>query len=159
MNREYVKLEKNAKDCMASSAVCVLAIILIPATIICCLVLESGILKTVILATAWILAILYVLFVPRARYERYRYYIDEESIRVRKGFIWISESIVPMERLHKIEVSQGPFDRMFGLSTVRVTTAGGDVNIKFLKDNIAEEIAEMLKSKINDIVIAEREKR
>ena len=64
-----------------------------------------------------------------------------------------------MERLHKIEVSQGPFDRMFGLSTVRVTTAGGDVNIKFLKDNIAEEIAEMLKSKINDIVIAEREKR
>ena len=59
--------------------------------------------------------------------------------------MWINEDIVPMERLHKIQVSQGPVARIFKLSTIKVTTAGGDVNIKFLKDDEAKQIAEALK--------------
>ena len=78
--------------------------------------------------------IVYIVIAPKVRYERYRYCIDNEAIRVREGLFWISESIVPIERLHKIQVSQGPIARMFNLSTVCVTTAGGDVNIKFLAE-------------------------
>ena len=48
---------------------------------------------------------------------------------------------------------------MFGLSTIRVTTAGGDADIQFIPDETAAEIAETLKKKINDIALAEREKR
>ena len=64
-----------------------------------------------------------------------------------------------MERLHKLQVSQGPVDRMFGLSSVRVTTAGGDGVIKFLADEEAALIAEHLKDKINQIAAEERLKQ
>ncbi len=43
----------------------------------------------------------------------------------------------------------GPFDRMFGLTKVVVTTAGGDVVIRFIEVNEAEKIVEKLKNKIN----------
>ncbi len=155
---EYKKLEKSAKSCMRISAIIVLAIILIPATVVTIWLLEAGTIGLICLGASWILAVAYIIVAPNVRYERYRYAIDEEAIRVREGFLWISESTVPMERLHKIKTSQGPIARMFKLSTINVTTAGGDVDIKFLKDDEASEIAELLKKKINEIVIKERNK-
>lgn len=126
------------------------------ATLVVLLAIDAGLAGSIILALGWILSIIYIIAAPKVRYERYRYCIDSEAIRVREGLLWISESIVPIERLHKIEVSQGPVARMFGLFTVCVTTAGGDVNIKFLQEDKANEIAETLKIKINSIVTAER---
>lgn len=155
---EYKKLEKSAKSCMRTSSIVVFAIILIPASIICLWALEVGTIGKICLGVSWLLAIAYIIVAPNVRYERYRYAIDEEAIRVREGFLWISETTVPMERLHKIKTSQGPIARAFKLSTINVTTAGGDVNIKFLKDDESAEIAELLKKKINEIVIKEREK-
>ena len=155
---EYKKLEKSAKSCMRISAIIVLAIMLIPATVVTVWLLEAGTLGLICLAVAWVLAIAYIILAPELRYQRYRYAIDEEAIRVRKGLLWISEDTVPMERLHKIKTSQGPIARIFKLSTINVTTAGGDVDIQFLKDEEAADIAELLKKKINEIVIKEREK-
>lgn len=155
---EYKKLEKSAKSCMRISAIIVLAVFLIPATVITVWLLEAGTIGLVCIGASWLLAIAYIVVAPNVRYERYRYGIDEEAIRVREGFLWISEVTVPMERLHKIKTSQGPIARIFKLSTINVTTAGGDVDIKFLKDEEASEIAELLKKKINEIVIRERAK-
>lgn len=157
MNIDYIRLDKKAQNCMRISAIIVLAIILIPATIIALWLLEAGFVGKICLGVSWALAIAYIAAAPKVRYERYRYCINDEAIRVREGLLWVSESIVPIERLHKIEVSQGPIARIFKLSTVCVTTAGGDVNIKFLQDEVAAEIAEKLKTKINSIVASERE--
>lgn len=157
MNIDYIRLEKKAQNCMRISAIIVLAIILIPATIIALWLLEAGLVGKICLGVSWALAIAYIAAAPKVRYERYRYCINDEAIRVREGLLWVSESIVPIERLHKIEISQGPIARIFKLSTVCVTTAGGDVNIKFLQDEVAAEIAEKLKTKINSIAASERE--
>lgn len=157
MNIDYIRLEKKAQNCMRISAIIVLAIILIPATVIALWLFEAGFVGKICLGVSWALAIAYIVAAPKVRYERYRYCINDEAIRVREGLLWVSESIVPIERLHKIEVSQGPIARTFKLSTVCVTTAGGDVNIKFLQDEVAAEIAEKLKTKINSIAVAERE--
>lgn len=94
---------------------------------------------------------------PPFRYRRYRYAIDEECIDIREGYLWIEEHIVPIERLHQIEMSQGPIDRLFGLTKVIVTTAGGEVTIRFLEYEKARRIADTLKAKINQIAIEERE--
>ena len=136
-----------------------LVLIMAAATLVVLLAIDAGLAGSIILALGWILSIIYIIAAPKVRYERYRYCIDSEAIRVREGLLWISESIVPIERLHKIEVSQGPVARMFGLFTVCVTTAGGDVNIKFLQEDKANEIAETLKIKINSIVTAERSRK
>ena len=91
------------------------------------------------------------------RYIRYKYCINEEKIDVKECFIFIERNIVPMERLHKIAMMQGPIDRMFKLAKVKVTTAGGDVTLRFLEEEKAEFIVDSLKSKINEIVKKQKE--
>ncbi|MPM54508.1 hypothetical protein SDC9_101286 [bioreactor metagenome] len=103
-----------------------------------------------------LLDFLYLIVSPKIRYERYRYSITEDAIDVKEGFIFIKRGIVPIERLHKIAIEKGPIDRMFKLSKVIVTTAGGDVKIRFLEDEKSEFIADTLKKKINEVAIESR---
>lgn len=153
----YLKLEKNAVKSMRITAVICWLIMLIPAALLTIFVFEDELAAKIALALAALCAVIYAIAVPHLRYERYRYCIDQEAIRVREGFIWVKEQVVPIERLHKIAVSQGPIARMFKLSAIQVTTAGGDVVIKMLGEEQTAEISEALKKKINDIAINERE--
>lgn len=63
---------------------------------------------------------------------------------------------MPIERLHKISVERGSIDRIFGLGKVIVTTAGGDVTIRYLELEKAERIAEALKHRINAVAVQAR---
>lgn len=159
METDYIRPEKSAEKCMRITSALLLCPVIVAATCIVLFALDAGILGGIILAVCWIIVLAYIIFAPKVRYRRYMYCIDSEAIRVREGLFWISESIVPIERLHKIEVSQGPVARMFKMSTVCVTTAGGDVNIKFLREERAGEISETLKTKINSIALSERARR
>lgn len=126
----YIKLEEKAERCMRLSAAVVMVIMAASVTAVCLIFWNASLMRNLVLAGCWVLAVVYIIASPALRYARYRYCIDEEAIRVIEGFIWVQEQIVPIERLHKIAKSQGPIARIFGLSTVEVTTAGGDVNIK-----------------------------
>ena len=95
---------------------------------------------------------------PYFRFHRYRYQIDEEFIDIREGYLFVKREIVPIQRLHKMETLRGPIDTMFGVAKVKVTTAGGDVVIRFLEQEKAERIAEGLGKHINRIVEKQREK-
>ena len=59
-----------------------------------------------------------------------------------------SHILVPVERIHQVEVVRGPINRMFGLSDVVVTTAGGTVKVQFLEDGVAETIADSLNESV-----------
>ena len=104
-----------------------------------------------------ILTLVDVLLSPYFRYHRYRYSINEECIDIKEGYIFIKRNIVPIERLHKLQTAKGPIDRLFGVAKVVVTTAGGDVTIRFLEEEKAERIADSLRSRINEMVIEQRE--
>jgi len=93
---------------------------------------------------------------PYFRYHRYRYSINEECIDIEEGYLFVKRNIVPIERLHKLQTEQGPIDRIFHVAKVKATTAGGDVTIRFLQKEKAEEIAESLKNRINQIVAQQR---
>lgn len=56
-----------------------------------------------------------------------------------------------------MQTAKGPIDQIFKVAKVVVTTAGGDVTIRFLDEEKAGHIAESLKERINEIVIEERE--
>lgn len=155
MERDYIKLNKEAKSCMRLSALVIWAIILVPLAIFALLGDVEAFIQIGVIALA-VIAAIYIIIAPGIRYERYRYFIGDEEVMVRRGFLWIHEEIVPIERLHKLEVRQGPIARIYKLSTVCVTTAGGDISIKFLREDEAERIASTLKAKINEIVREER---
>ncbi len=111
----------------------------------------------IVCVAVFVLELLETIISPIFRYRRYRYILTEEEVQVMKGYIFLTHIIVPISRLHKITVESGPIDRMFGLASVEVTTAGGDVTINFLEKEKAEMIAERLKKRINVIVEEEQE--
>lgn len=98
-----------------------------------------------------VLAVIYLFASPIIRYNRYKYKINDEEVDIIEGLWFITRTIVPIERLHKITLQRGPIDNIFGLSKVIITTAGGDAVIRFLENEKAEKIAESLKNKINEI--------
>ena len=69
----------------------------------------------------------------------------------------MERNIVPLERLHKMQTLKGPIDRIFKVAKVVVTTAGGDVTLRFLDEEKADFIAESLGKRINQIVVEKRE--
>lgn len=99
---------------------------------------------------------LYLLAAPKIRYERYRYILTQEEFEVRKGLIIVKTEIVPIERLHKIEITSGPVLRAFGLKAVTATTAGSNIEVSYLDNEVADQIAQHLKKRINTITVEER---
>ena len=115
----------------------------------------EGTLKIIIRIAIIVLLIVDLLVVissPKIRYLRYKYLINDEKIDIIEGFIFVQRNIVPIKRIHKISIKQGPIDKIFKLAKVEVTTAGGDVTIRFLEEDKAEKIAENLKKEVNIIV-------
>ena len=92
--------------------------------------------------------IVYGLVEPQITYMRYRYRMDDDKIEVRRGIVYITHEMVPIERVHQVDVSEGPINRMYGLANVNITTAGGVVTIEYLKSDVAEAIASKLNEKV-----------
>ncbi|WP_421993372.1 PH domain-containing protein [Qipengyuania sp.] len=76
----------------------------------------------------WIPALLltgYVLIrVPLRRYHATGFSLAEERLRVVRGIFFRADTVVPFGRVQHIDVGQGPLERVFGLSTLTVHTAG-----------------------------------
>ena len=95
---------------------------------------------------------LFLLVRPVLYYRFYRYIITDDRIDVRQGVIVRTHTVVPIERLHQVEVIRGPINGLFGLANVNVTTAGGVAKIKFLENHVAESVVDGLNEVINKIV-------
>lgn len=155
---EYQKLSKKAIGCMLVNEVILAAISSIVLGGIWCFLRNKSFpininLIWALVAVIWLVS----LIAPFFRYKRYRYRFSEEDIDVKEGFLFLHRDIVPVERLHKVALENGPIDRMFGLAKVIVTTAGGDVTIRFIEEEVAEKIVERLKVRINQYAVEKRE--
>lgn len=58
------------------------------------------------------------------RYASYR--VDAQGIEIRRGVVWRRVINIPRSRVQHTDVSQGPFERRYGLSTLIIHTAGTD---------------------------------
>lgn len=154
---DYKKLDKKAIACMYVKTF--IQFVIIAGGLIVANVLFGENLPTVLSKIIYIVIgvdFLYLLISPKIRYERYRYRLTAEELEVQRGLVVIRTEIVPIERLHKIEVTSGPIFRAFHLKEVLATTAGGDIHISYLTDETADEIAGHLKKRINTIAVEER---
>ena len=154
------KLSKRALGCMYTAAIIGAVIgvsILVVMNVVWLIPNNIEIGKTISIVLA-ILLIANAIISPYFRFHRYRYSINDEFIDIYEGYIFVERNIVPLERLHKMQTLRGPIDRMFKVAKVVVTTAGGDVTLRFLDEEKADFIAESLGRHINQIVIEKREK-
>lgn len=75
-------------------------------------------------ALAWLLAILAIATFPSRRVARWGFKIGEGQLRVARGWLFRTDTIVPFVRVQHIDVGQGPIERWFGLSHLVVHTSG-----------------------------------
>ena len=153
------KLSKRALGCMYVATLVVALIelaALIAVNVIWIIPMDIQVGK-ILSIVVLILILLQAAVLPYFRFLRYRYKIDDDFIDVREGYIFVERNIVPLERLHKMQTIRGPIDRMFKVAKVVVTTAGGDVTLRFLDEEKADFIAESLGRRINQIVVEQRE--
>lgn len=90
------------------------------------LVLETaGLLPRGSFVVPALLAALYaVLRVPLRRYHARGYQMGEDRLRVVRGLLFHSDTVVPFGRVQHIDVLQGPIERGYGLATLVLHTAG-----------------------------------
>ncbi|WP_240044437.1 PH domain-containing protein [Nocardioides albidus] len=87
--------------------------------------------------------------VPRWRYRVHRWEVSADAVYTQRGW-WAQERrIAPMSRVQTVDLAQGPLARLFGLTTVTVTTASaaGPLRIEGLDRPVALALADELTRK------------
>ena len=78
--------------------------------------------------------------VPSFTYKQFGFKVSEEELELRSGWIWLSDTLVPMTRVQHVELERGPLLRKYGLAKVKVVTAATTHVIQALKLEDAEEL-------------------
>ena len=92
-----------------------------------------------------------VLVAPDRVYRRLGYAIDGRLLRTVRGWLFHTDTVVPFVRVQHIDVTRGPFDKMFGTATLVVHTAGTHnsvVVLPGLSPDRAAEIRDAIRAEI-----------
>lgn len=91
-------------------------------------------------------ALAVTLAMPQWRYRVHRWETTNEAVYTLAGWFWQEWRVAPMSRIQTVDTQRGPLQRLFGLSTVTVTTASaaGPLRIDGLDSERAAEVAEYL---------------
>lgn len=96
-----------------------------------------------IAAAAWLL--------PIRRYRAWGHRRSEDELVVKHGLLVREVTVVPFGRVQHIDIAQGPIERMFGLATLVLNTAGtrgASVNLPGLLQEEAEALRDHVRAKI-----------
>lgn len=97
-------------------------------------------------------AVFIVIRVPLRRYGARGYVMGEDRLRVVRGVLFHSDTIVPFGRVQHIDVDQGPLERAYGLATLTLHTAGNhnaSVSLPGLADEDARAMRESIRAQIS----------
>lgn len=92
-----------------------------------------------------------IIVAPDRIYRRLGYALDERLLRTVRGWLFHVDTVVPFVRVQHIDVTRGPFDKMFGTATLVVHTAGTHnsvVTLPGLSPERASQIREAIRSEI-----------
>ena len=72
----------------------------------------------------WLVVMGLILVWIPAFYKSLEYLIDSDSVKMKKGVFWKKNVAVPFTKITNLDVTEGPVQRMFGIGTINVQTAG-----------------------------------
>lgn len=73
---------------------------------------------------AVVLALAIIVVAPQRIYRRLRYGVGERVLQVVRGWLFHTDTVVPLARVQHLDVVRGPLDKLFGTSSLVVHTAG-----------------------------------
>lgn len=99
------------------------------------------------------IGILSIFISPIIEYKQWRFAITQECVDIIHGLFWVTRTVIPVNRVQHISISQGVIQKKFNLTNVDIFTASGKHTIEGILKEQAEEIANHL----NLLVLAEEQ--
>jgi membrane protein YdbS with pleckstrin-like domain len=91
--------------------------------------------------------LLLALVVPPLAYARWRYAYLGDLLLLRYGILFVEERAVPVKRMQHVDLVRGPIERLFGLATLVVFTAGNEGSA-FRVPGLRASVAQSLRDRI-----------
>lgn len=84
------------------------------------------------------------------RFDNMHYALRERDIVYKSGWLWKQMTTAPFNRVQHVSIDQGPIERQFNLSKLKIFTAGGgasDLTIPGLDPTTANDLKEFIVKK------------
>ncbi len=94
---------------------------------------------------------IFSLFITYKSFQFQAFAFRQKDITYKSGWLWRKMTTVPFNRVQHCEVSQGLLDRYYGLSKLKIFTAGGsssDISIPGLTKDQADELKQFILEKV-----------
>ncbi|MFN3863184.1 MAG: PH domain-containing protein [Erythrobacter sp.] len=101
----------------------------------------------IIAGPAVLIALACIIRLPTRRYHARGYQMAADRLRVVRGLLFRSDTVVPFGRVQHIDVDQGPIERLFGIATLTLHTAGNH-NASVSLPGLGEEQARAMREEI-----------
>lgn len=90
---------------------------------------------------AGLIAVARVCVEPWWRYRVHRWEVTERATYASSGWLVVEWRVAPTSRIQTVDALRGPLEQLFGLATLRVTTASsyGAISIRGLDRHVADD--------------------
>jgi membrane protein YdbS with pleckstrin-like domain len=108
---------------------------------------DRRVVSHVIVAVLWaVLAAVHLVVMPQWRYRVHRWEVTGEAVYTQAGWLKQQWRIAPVSRIQTVDIERDPFEQLFGLAKITVTTASaaGPLRISGLRHDRALELADEL---------------
>ena len=105
-------------------------------------------------AAVIVLITLITLFILPRQARAIGYMLREDDIVFRKGILWQRMVAVPYGRMQLVDISQGPVDRAFGISQLKMVTAAATTGVQI--PGLAQAAAEALRDTLIEVAETRR---
>ena len=89
-------------------------------------------------------------FMTIKKFENKSYALRQRDIIYREGWLWKHQTTTPFNRVQHVSIDQGPIERNFNLSKLKIFTAGGkasDITVPGLAPETADQLKEYIVAK------------
>ena len=107
---------------------------------------QSGTGHVIVISLTGAIALAHLVVMPQWRYRVHRWETTDTAVYTQSGWFTQERRIAPVSRIQTVDTHRGPFEQLFGLANVTVTTASaaGPLRIHGLKLATAEALIEDL---------------
>lgn len=98
-----------------------------------------------------LVGLLSVVIAPQRIYRRLGYALTDRLLQVVRGWLFHTDTVVPLVRVQHLDVVRGPLEKMFGTATLVVHTAGTHnsiVTLPGLSPERASEIRDVIREHV-----------
>jgi membrane protein YdbS with pleckstrin-like domain len=112
---------------------------------------SSGPWRVVLVIITVLLAAVHLVVMPRWRFRVHRWEATDTAVYTQSGWINQERRIAPIARIQTVDTQRGPFEQLFGLANVTVTTASaaGPLKIHGLARPVADQLVDDLTVRTN----------